>query len=59
MEVGAKMIERTVDLFGRGAAITWFTGFVLLGMVSVGGALVPLWLRSHRQRKAANVRKKY
>lgn len=59
MEMEIEIIERTVDLLGRGMAITWFTGFVLLGVASLGGALVPLWVRSHRQRKTAEVRHKY
>ena len=49
-KVESHIMENTVQWLERGAALTWFTGFVLLGMVAMGGALMPLWVRAHRQR---------
>jgi len=49
-EVESHMMENTVQWLERGVALTWFTGFVLLGMVAMGGALMPLWARAQRRR---------
>lgn len=46
----SQVMENAVHWLERGAALTWFTGFVLLGMVVMGGALMPLWVRAHRPR---------
>jgi hypothetical protein len=49
-KVESQIMENAVHWLERGAALTWFTGFVLLGMVVMGGALMPLWVRANRPR---------
>ena len=44
------MMQNPVAWLEVGAALIWFTSFLLLGMVAMGSALVPLWLGAHGRR---------